>query len=68
MKKEIIDKMQFYISEEVKKIEDDNTLTNEQKLEAMFVLKNTYKFLKDYDKNIKILQKEVAKNRFEREK
>ena len=67
MKKEIIEKMELYISEEVKKIEDDNTLTNEQKLEAMFVLKNTYKFLKDYDKNIKILQKEVAKNRYERE-
>ena len=68
MKKEIIEKMELYISDELYQIENDRELTKEQKMEAYNVLYNTYKFLKDYDKNIKILQKEVAKNRFEREK
>lgn len=66
MQKEIIEKMELYISEELYQIEHDRELTKEQKIEAYNVLYNTYKFLKDYDKNIQILQKNVVASRYER--
>lgn len=66
MQKEIIEKMELYISDELYQIEHDRQLTKEQKIEAYNVLYNTYKFLKDYDKNVQILQKNVVASRYER--
>ena len=66
MKKEIIEKMELYISDELYQIEHDRELTKEQKIEAYNVLYNTYKFLKDYDKNVQILQKNIVASRYER--
>ena len=66
MQKEIIEKMELYISDELYQIEHNRELTKEQKIEAYNVLYNTYKFLKNYDKNVQILQKNVAASRYER--
>lgn len=68
MQNEIIEKMELYISDELYQIEHDRELTKEQKIEAYNVLYNTYKFLKDYDKNVQILQKNVVASRYERGK
>ena len=39
-------------------------MTKSEKIDVIDVYYNTYKFLKDYKENVKILQKELVKNKY----
>lgn len=65
MKDKIIDKIEGFILQELNKICDDKTMKNEEKLEAYIIYKNIFLFLKDYEKNIQTLQKQIEKEKFE---
>lgn len=61
MKVKIITKLEEHISEELDKINNDETISKEDKIEAFNVYYNTYQFLKGYDKNIKVIVKDKFK-------
>lgn len=50
------------------KLRQDTEMTPQDKLDILSVILNAYKFLEKYDYNIEVLQKELSKNKFEREK
>lgn len=61
MKVKIITKLEEHILEELNKIEEDETISKKDKIEAYNVYHNTFLFLKDYDKNIKVTTKDKSK-------
>ena len=63
-----IEEIERFISKKLDEIEEDKTITKTDKVEVIDVYYNTYKFLKDYKENVKILQKELVKRKYEKEK
>lgn len=53
--KEIINKLEDKITEELKHIREDKSLIIEEKLEIIDVLYDTFKFLDNYEQNVIIL-------------
>ena len=66
MKVKIITKLEEHISEELDKINNDETISKEDKIEAFNVYYNTYQFLKNYDKNIQRIDKDIRRSDNER--
>lgn len=66
-KEEMINKISRALSKEIDFVRMNPNKTTDEKIQQIDVLNDTMHFLRDYDKNIKILQNEVAKNRFERD-
>jgi hypothetical protein len=66
MKVKIITKLEEHISEELDKINNDETISKEDKIEAFNVYYNTYQFLKNYDKNIQRIVKDIRRSDNER--
>ena len=59
-----IEDLEKFISQKLDELEEDRTITKSEKIDVIDVYYNTYKFLKDYKENGKILQKELVKNRY----
>lgn len=59
-----IEELEKFISQKLDELEEDKTITKADKVDVIDVYYNTFKFLKDYKENVKILQKELAKNRY----
>lgn len=59
-----IEDLEKFISDKLDELEEDRTITKSEKIDVIDVYYNTYKFLKDYKENVKILQKELVKNRY----
>ncbi len=66
MKVKIITKLEEHISDELDKINNDETISKEDKIEAFNVYYNTYQFLKNYDKNIQRIDKDIRRSDNER--
>lgn len=64
-KEEMINKISRALSKEIDFVRMNPNKTTDEKIQQIDVLNDTMHFLRDYDKNIKILQDYVAKNRFE---
>lgn len=67
-KEEMINKISRALSKEIEFVRMNPNKTTDEKIKQIDVLNDTMHFLRDYDKNIKILQNEVAKNRFDKER
>ena len=65
MKQQIINKLEEFLLDNLEHIKNDRNISEHEKIEGYNVLFNTYKFLKNYDKNIAILQKDHLNNRYE---
>lgn len=65
MKVKVITQLEEHISNELDKICNNKEIKKEDKLEAYNVYYNIFKFLKDYDNNIEILQKQIEKEKYE---
>lgn len=63
-----IEEIEKFISKKLDELEDDRTITKADKVDVIDVYYNTYKFLKDYKENIKILQKAISDKKYEKEK
>ena len=61
---QVINKICDFLESEGKKIQIDNNKSVNQKAIEVDVLLDTMHFLRDYNKNIKVLQNEVNKNRY----
>ena len=59
-KKDIIDKIQNALLNEVEYIRMNKNKTTEEKVDEIDVLFDTVRFLKDYEENVKILKKAQA--------
>lgn len=59
-----IEDLEKFISQKLDELEEDRTITKSEKIDVIDVYYNTFKFLKDYKENVKILQKELVKNRY----
>lgn len=59
-----IEELEKFISQKLDELEEDKTITKADKVDVIDVYYNTYKFLKDYKENVKILQKELVKNKY----
>ena len=59
-----IEDLEKFISKKLDEIEEDRTITKSDKVDVIDVYFNTYKFLKDYKKNVKILEEERIKNKY----
>lgn len=62
---EELQKLLLVLADELRK---DTKISLEDKLSKVDVILNTYKFLQKYDYNIELLQKDLEKKRYEREK
>ena len=65
IKNKIINKTEEFILDNLEKTKNDKNISKFEKIEAYNVYFNIYKFLKDYDKNIQILQTDHIKNKYE---
>lgn len=63
-KEEMINKISRALSKEIDFVRMNPNKTTDEKIQQIDVLNDTMHFLRDYDKNIKILQNEVAKNKY----
>lgn len=63
-----IEDLEKFISQKLDELEEDRTITKSEKIDVIDVYYNTYKFLKDYKENVKILQKELVKNKYNKER
>jgi len=63
-KEEFIEKIQIALSRKMEKIRIDNNICLNDKMTQTDILLDTIKFLKDYDRNVKILNR--YKDDFER--
>ena len=63
-KEEIIAKFQTAISQEIRFVRENNKLNINEKMDEIDVLMNMSKFLKDYDENIKVLNKHLEEKRW----
>lgn len=61
-----IEELERFISQKLDEIEEDKTITKSEKVDVIDVYFNTYKFLKDYKENVKVLNKEIVRRKFER--
>ena len=61
-----IEDLERFISQKLDEIEEDKTITKNEKVDVIDVYFNTYKFLKDYKQNVKMLNKEIVRRKFER--
>lgn len=61
-----IEDLERFISQKLDEIEEDKTITKSEKVDVIDVYFNTYKFLKDYKDNVKMLNKEIVRRKFER--
>lgn len=61
-----IEDLEIFISQKLDEIEEDKTITKSEKVDVIDVYFNTYKFLKDYKENVKVLNKEIVRRKFER--
>ena len=61
-----IEDLERFILQKLNEIEEDKTITKTEKIDVIDVYFNTYKFLKDYKENVKVLNKEIVKRKFER--
>ena len=59
-----IEELEKFIFKKLNELDEDKTITKTDKLEVIDVYFNTYKFLKDYKKNVKILEEERVKNKY----
>jgi len=59
-KKDMIDKIQNALLNEVEYIRMNKNKTTEEKVDEIDVLFDTVRFLKDYEENVKILKKAQA--------
>ena len=66
LKQQTIDEIQNMLLQKADELRKDTEMTPVDKLERLSVILNTYKILENYDYNIDVLQKEVSKNKFER--
>lgn len=67
-KEEMIDRIQRALSKEMQFVRESPNKTTEEKVAQIDVLLDTIHFLRDYDKNIKVLKNELTNNKFEKEK
>lgn len=67
-KMKIIDEVERFIGNKLDEIRKSEELNKNEKLDMFEVLFNTHKFLINYDKNIKVLNEEVQKNKYNRYK
>lgn len=67
-KMKIIDEVEKFIGNKLDEIRNSEELNKDEKLDMFEVLFNTHKFLTSYDENIKILNEEVQKNKYNRYK
>lgn len=63
-----IEEIEKFISKKLDELEEDRTITKAEKIDVIDVYYNTYKFLKDYKENVKILQKAISDKKYEKEK
>ena len=63
IQKQIINKISDFLESEGKKIQADNNKSLNQKAIEVDVLLDTMHFLRDYKRNIEILQNEIVKNK-----
>ncbi len=63
----VIDRIHDFLMKEGERIKADKTKSLEQKLLEVDVLLDTMKFLGKYKKNIKVLQEDLSKKKYERE-
>ena len=63
-KEEMIMKLQTAISQEIRFIREHSELNIDEKMDEIGVLMNISKFLKDYDENIKVLNKHIDEKRW----
>lgn len=63
-KEEIIAKFQTAISQEMRFVRENSKLNINEKMDEIDVLMNMSKFLKDYDENIKVLNKHLEEKRW----
>ena len=68
LKQQTIDEIQEILLQKADELRKDTEMTPVDKLEKLNVILNTYKVLENYDYNIDVLQKEVSKNKFERDR
>ena len=67
-KMKIIDEVERFIGNKLDEIRNSEELNKDEKLDMFEVLFNTHKFFINYDKNIKVLNEEVQKNKYNRYK
>lgn len=67
-KKEMINKISRALSKEIEFVRLSSNKTTDEKIQQIDVLNDTMHFLRDYDKNVNILNKYIASNKYEREK
>ena len=67
-KEEMINKISRALSKEIEFVRMNPNKTTDEKIQQIDILNDTMHFLRDYDKNIKILQDYIAKNRFDKER
>ena len=65
-KEKAIDRMKTLITDEIEKVRCDRNKNIDEKLAETDILFDTYKFLKEYDKNIEILRKNRKERDYER--
>lgn len=64
-KEEMIDKLQRALSKEIEFIRQNSSKTTDEKVVQVDILLDTKKFLKDYDENVKVLNKHIEDKKFE---
>lgn len=67
-KEEMINKISRALSKEIEFVRMNPNKTTDEKIKQIDVLNDTMHFLRDYDKNIKILQDYIAKNKYDKER
>lgn len=70
-KEEMIDLLEKQILKNIKHIvemEGLELMSKDEKTECLTVMYNTFKYLKNYDKNNEILNKHVAEHKFDEER
>ena len=59
-----IEELEKFIFKKLNELESDKTITKSDKIDVIDVYFNTYKFLKDYKNNVRILEEERLKNKY----
>lgn len=59
-----VEELEKFIVQKLNDLESDRTITKVDRLEVIDVYFNTYKFLKDYKNNVRILEEERIKNKY----
>ena len=67
-KEEVLEEIQIAFERKLEKVRNDKSRDVYDKIVEVDIYLNIMKFIKNYDKNIEILNDYVRKNRFERER